>query len=362
MKRIIYHLPFKIDSECSSASQIRPVKMLEAFQKKGYEVTLITGSSFERKKQMQCIKKKILNGEKYDFLYSESSTEPTLLTDSHHFPLHPFIDFSLWRFCKNNNIPIGLFYRDIYWNFSNLQNWVSYIVRPFYIYDIMMYKKLLSVLFLPSKEMLKYIPEDFSNITIRELPSGADIHECRVKKYADNIVRILYIGGIDNDCYSLLKMVKAVSKYPEQIEFTICCREKEWLVIEKEYEIYCRKNIKVVHKKGADISLLYDEADIFCMAFNPDLYRTFAVPYKLFEAIGYGCPIIATKGTWVGNFVLRNKIGYTVNYDDKELCCLLDKLILNKGKLFTISSNVLKIQQQHTWEHRVEEIVSCFKS
>lgn len=44
-------------------------------------------------------------------------------------------------------------------------------------------------------------------------------------------------------------MVKAVSKYPEQIEFTICCREKEWLAIEKEYEIYCRKNIKVVHKK-----------------------------------------------------------------------------------------------------------------
>ena len=34
MKRIIYHLPFKIDSECSSASQIRPVKMLRLSKKK----------------------------------------------------------------------------------------------------------------------------------------------------------------------------------------------------------------------------------------------------------------------------------------------------------------------------------------
>ena len=53
-----------------------------------------------------------------NFLYSESSTMPTSLTEPHHMPTHPFLDFSFFYFCKRNGIKIGLFYRDIYWKFE----------------------------------------------------------------------------------------------------------------------------------------------------------------------------------------------------------------------------------------------------
>lgn len=41
MKRIIFHLPNKIDKNRFSASQIRPMKIIEAFKNIGYEVDLI---------------------------------------------------------------------------------------------------------------------------------------------------------------------------------------------------------------------------------------------------------------------------------------------------------------------------------
>ena len=100
-----------------SPSHIRPMKMLEAFQFIGYEVDVIEGDGGKRKESINNIKKRILSGIKYEFLYSESSTMPTLLTEKNHLPIYPCLDFSFFSFCKRYGIPIGLFYRDIYWCF-----------------------------------------------------------------------------------------------------------------------------------------------------------------------------------------------------------------------------------------------------
>lgn len=135
MKRMIFHIPMKIDRNRASASQIRPMKMIEAFKECGYEVVVVEGYGKERKRQIKEIKSNILKGVKYDFLYSESSTMPTLLTEKNHLPLYPFLDFSFFAFCKKHGIKIGLFYRDIYWVFKkkrSFKEWVAYI---FYKYD-----------------------------------------------------------------------------------------------------------------------------------------------------------------------------------------------------------------------------------
>ena len=100
---MIYHCPFPLDNNATSASGIRPLRMLNAFRVLSCEVDLITGYSIERKKLIAEIKKKIATGVKYDFVYSESSTMPTLLTERHHFPLHPIVDFEFFKFCKKSN-------------------------------------------------------------------------------------------------------------------------------------------------------------------------------------------------------------------------------------------------------------------
>ena len=96
---MIFHIPMRINRERASASSIRPVKMIEAFQRLGYEVILIEGNASQRKKRIKEIKHNIRKGVTYDFLYSESSTMPTLLTEKHHCPTHPFLDFSFLATC-----------------------------------------------------------------------------------------------------------------------------------------------------------------------------------------------------------------------------------------------------------------------
>lgn len=84
MKRMIFHIPIKIDLNRASASQIRPMKMIKAFKECGYDVVIVEGYGKERKKQIKEIKDNILKGIKYDFLYSESSTMP----DIGNLPFH----------------------------------------------------------------------------------------------------------------------------------------------------------------------------------------------------------------------------------------------------------------------------------
>ena len=171
---IIFHHPLPLDENPNSASRIRPLRILEAFKKLGCRVDLVTGFSAERKKKINTIKKNIQNGIKYDLLYSESSTMPTILTDPHHLPLHPFMDWLFFKFCNNNGIPIGLFYRDIYWLFETYSDGLNtlkrVVAKTAYWFDLWVYQQTLSKLYLPSLEMGRYIPSLVGNVFSSCLP------------------------------------------------------------------------------------------------------------------------------------------------------------------------------------------------
>ena len=103
--RLIFHIPLKIDRNDPSASQIRPQKLMKAFADLGWEMDVVEGSGRDRKQQIAKIKRKIRQGVHYDFVYSESSTMPTLLTEPHHLPIYPCLDFGFLSFCKRHGIP-----------------------------------------------------------------------------------------------------------------------------------------------------------------------------------------------------------------------------------------------------------------
>jgi glycosyltransferase involved in cell wall biosynthesis len=111
----------------------------------------------------------------------------------------------------------------------------------------------------------------------------------------------------------------------------------------------------------ADIFVLeldekYKEADIGLLYTEPSEYRTFAVPYKLFEYMSYRLPIIATSGTWAGNFVQDNNIGWVIPYNAKEFKALTKDLINNKEEVQSKRRNIEKILPMHTWESRARKV------
>ena len=90
---------------------------------------------------------------------------------------------------------------------------------------------------------------------------------------------------------------------------------------------------------------------------EPSLYREFAIPYKLFEYLGWGLPIIASEDTAVGEYVKKYNIGWTIPYTEESLKKLLDFLLANREDVLIKQENVKKVAQENTWEKRCEQIV-----
>ena len=358
MKNLIFHIPNHIETGALSGSQIRPIKMLEAFRDNGYNVDIVMGYGKERKQQIKKIKQKIKKGKKYEFLYSENSTMPTLLTEKKHLPKYPFLDFGFFKFCKKNNIKIGLFYRDVYWQFSEYRISNSLKIKIsdfFYKYDLKQYNKYIDVLYLPSLIMKNYIPFDFNSKIIKELPPAIDVFSKKDKTTEITKINIFYVGGI-GQLYQFANLLKVVNK-TEEVELTFCVRENEWEVEKNEYSEFLNERIKVIHKSGKELLPFYEKANITSLFVKPIEYRTFAMPVKLFEYLNHRKPVIASKGTAVGDFVEKYNVGWVINYDVNELTTLLTELKNNPAMIQEKEKNIENIITEISWGARVNQVI-----
>ncbi len=355
---MIFHLPFEPDKNRYSASHLRPFLMLKAFQEIGYKVDVVMGKAIYRKKQMASIKQAIIDGEKYAFVYSESSTMPTLLTEVHHAPTFPFLDFGFFRFLKNHQVPIGLFYRDIHWKFEHyqvqpLKKWISKI---FYRYDLKEYKKWVDVLFLPSLEMGNYLPE-LHQVPKIALPPGCESSKIIAKRpiIKNSPLKILYVGGL-GDLYQLELMLDTVLTFSlNQMLITICTREDDLNAVRHKYiKYFNRPQIIWVHKGGEELKEIYDAHDICCLWVNPSRYWEFAMPVKLFEYLAFQKPILAVSYTAAGNFVTANKIGWATAYDQGSLRKILLRLLDETWD--EMPEYLSQVAHENTWEKRALEV------
>ena len=343
----------------TTGSGVRPAQMLKAFEESEYEVDVVSGYGAERKSKINEIKRKIRKGYKYDFIYSESLTMPTLLSERKHIPIHPFLDFSFFRFCKKQGIKIGLFYRDIYWKFpiyrSSTKKWVPYVSIPFFKYDLHKYKQLLDVLYVPSKKFMEYV-----NIEInwKILPSGGAYSIERndtVINNDKNQINIFYVGGIvgNNDITGLIEVISQL----QEVKLIVCCTEEEWNKNKLKF-IPLSDNIVVVHARGEGLKEYYSQATVACMYYENSKYRDMALPVKLFEYIGYGKPIITNSKTAAAEYILENDIGWEVDYGSGELQKLLNRLAENPEEIEEKKQNVCKLAMVNTWKDRVSEVIN----
>jgi len=358
-KNIIFHIPWKLRLNRASASQIRPQRMLDAFYDSGYQVDVVMGNETEKIKAIKTIRQRINNGKTYDFCYSESSTGPTLIANGWKETLrYGNSDFSFFRMLKKNKIPIGLFYRDIYWMFDEYMKshgQFKRIALPIlHKYDVKKYKKYVDILYLPSLRMKPYI-KDFTGKT-EALPPGSEIMHIKQKIKKESCgIKLIYVGGVTNQ-YGLMDMIKCMGKIDEKISLNICARKSEWSIRKDYQELVKEKNISVNHVSDRDLAKMYYDSNIGMLFFENVEYWTFAMPYKLFEYIGYGMPVIATEGTAAGDFVKDNQIGWTIPYGSSHLKKLLSDLLVDNNELIKATRNVKRVRDKHSWSRRAEYV------
>lgn len=368
-KKCIFHMPNYIDLKSKSGSSVHPLNMIAGFKENGYIVECITGYGEQRKKQIRIIEQNIKNGDKYDFLFSESSSMPTLLTEKNHIPKYLNLDFGFWKFCKMHQIPIGLFYADVQWKFDFYKSSVPWYKRavsvPMYRYDLHKYKELVDIFYLPSKAMKVYIKEQkYLLQKARILMPGCnsnDIFLDRKKKfYYDKVfisnLNIFYVGGVSR-IYDLSVFLKAIRPLTN-VYLTICCRTNEWDEIESKYRAYMTKNINIVHESGEALEKYYEEADLCCGIAGQGSYMSMAMPVKIFEYLGHAIPILSTQDTEAGNYVKENDVGWSISYDECSIRECLKEILENPQILVKKHEQMCKAIPENTWKMRAEQVTN----
>jgi len=279
--KCIFHVPFPLQENPSSGSSVRPIRMLNAFRKIGYEVEVVSGYGEKRKRNIKTIKEKIKQGIKFDFVYSESSTMPTVLTEKHHFPIYPFLDYSFFNFCKRKRIPVGLFYRDIYWKFDfykkTVQWWKRFVTIPCYWLDFFYYRKLVDILFLPDLKMKKYMRSlfiNFDKIPCFFLSPGTSLSFKKTKKSKKELV-LIFVGGVTPPICDLKGLLTTLSEinFPHiKVELILCCRSEEWKEVKNLYSPLIKEYVKIYHKNSKEMARLYARSDIGILFLSPHIY------------------------------------------------------------------------------------------
>jgi glycosyltransferase involved in cell wall biosynthesis len=362
---IIFHYPRLLDYDSRSASGIRPIRMLEAFKQLGHNVEIVSGNADERSRKIKNIKKRVNDGFRYDFVYSESTTSPTVLLDRRKVHIRPFLDAGFFRYCHLHGIPVGLFYRDIYWRFEKHNKDRGLFKRFFremlYYYDLICYQRYVDCLFIPSSAMGAHIPL-IDRKKFSPLPPGHSVkantnHSAILNnrpRVEMNGISIFYVGGVSKH-YQMHKLFNVVKTF-RPVELTVCTRKEEWEKVSNEYPDL-PVNIKIVHEYGDKMDSLLRQSDIVSLFVEPDEYWEFAAPFKLYEYLGNCKPIIATEGTYAGEFVSENRIGWSIPYTEDGLRDLLNKLISAPDLMHTIKHNMPDVANENTWIARAERVI-----
>lgn len=359
-RRCIYHVPYPIDPNTTVGGQVRAGKMLDALQNWG-EVWTVSGNSAQRRRMIRQVRAAIRRGMKFEFCYSESSTMPLTMTDPHHLPLHPVMDLGFMTWLRAHDIPVGLFYRDIYWKFpiyaeSGVPRYQQIAAKTMYHYDLLAYRKALDVMFLPSLRMGEFVDVG-TEVRKVALPPGHDIDGVPPEPPSSPLA-LFYVGGM-GDLYQMKELCAAVSSVPE-VSLTICTRPQEWQAVKEDYASVIGSNISIVHANGKEaLAPYFASANVAVMVFKPHEYRDFAAPLKLFEYIGNGKPILATGGSLAGDLVARDGIGWVVNYDREEIADVLRRLVARPDEVTTVHEQVMAVRDRHTWDARVNQLSSA---
>ncbi len=177
-----------------------------------------------------------------------------------------------------------------------------------------------------------------------------------IEKTKSSKPRINYIGSVrDYDSLNnLMKIANECDEVVTGIYGTGVC-------IDKLKENNKNQKTKLYGKYDGirDSGDIYRNTDILYCSYNPNISNwNNAYPVKLFEAIVTLTPIIVSKNTVAGDFVLKNKIGEVIEYNNVESL---------KKAIFKVNNNYLnyieslkKICDTYKWEEIVKNLKDIY--
>ena len=365
---MIFHAPFPLQPDRVAASMLRPLAMRRAFADLGYRVMNVTGYAAQRRRAMTRVRAALAAGARIEFVYSENATIPNALTEPRHLPVHPLLDVAFFRHCRRSGVPVGVFYRDVYWRFPRFREGINPVLeaglQAAYRSELMAFERVGLHLFLPSQAMARHVPH-VDPVRMSALPPGApDVAATRRDSDGwddggdedGKELELLFVGVLQ-DNYRLDACLRAVIATPGT-RVTLCVRQETWETSRDHYApLLPAGRAQVVHRSGAELEPLYRRADLGVLFTEPNPYWDFAVPYKLYEYLAHELPVIAVRGTQTGRLVEEMGIGWVLSYDAGALSDLLRHLREAPEEIEAVRRRMCAVLPDQTWQARARTVV-----
>lgn len=352
--RIIFLHPVEMGGRISG-SALRPRMMLKSFYEKGCDVFEITGNREQRKVKFEKLKKAFRAGEKFDYLYVESLSRPTNSRISKFLGLKVLVneklDYEIIRSCKQQDIPIGLYLRDIHWDFKEhfevfsplkkvyLKTALTYFGRK----EINFLRQEKIKVFTPSEAFTRYLKSKW-NLKSTALPPGANVMNKEERFIDGNMLKLFYVGGVSG-IYNLSVFLKGLLT-ASNFHCIICSRPAEHSGLKM---IDTKPNFEIVEASGEELNPYFQESQIALYPLQPNGYITLAHSVKISEYIANGLPIIAFEGTHIADFIAKNNIGWVIPFKSDAVAPLIEEINANPDSYSEKQNNVLRMQEEIGW-------------
>lgn len=339
-------------SNIESGSQVRPALMYKAFLELGLEVELVTGASSksnlkERKEYLERKLEKIKNS-KFDFCYIENKTEPL-------FKGYNYFEYKFIKAIKEMDIPIGVFYRDVYWKFNkefNLTGVHNKIMKVFQKFDLRFWKRVCKHVFLPTDKMNEYL--SFKKACA--LPPACSIIDiAATQSYTNNII---YVGGISYNYGTdiLLDAMRIVNR-KKNIKLTLICRKAEYDdMIKNITPNDIPEWLEVKHISGKELNEAYKNADVAVAPLRKIVYYDFCMPVKIYEYISNRKPIITTNCEEIAKLIKVNQLGLICNDDAVDMAEKIMDIYADYEKYDSFRQNEKEFINTNRWTNRAQLI------
>lgn len=355
---ILYITFVDFEAPSESGSSVRTKRMYDAFQQLGCKVILVSGITNNRSVRQKSVAQALeyLKEHKPDLCYIEPPTGPLFFS----------CDRNLIRKLHRMQIPIGFFYRDIYWKFNgndflgknvSIQTFVKQLVIKAMQYrDYYMLKKCVTQFYFTAASVNKYM--GFSKFGV--LPPGCV--EKHIEKEKTSVTTGIYVGGA-TERYGmglLLDSWMQVQKIQDK-KLLIVCPEAQWEAWVQKYPKYQQlpENIHIYHLcDGQELEKLYAISDFAMIPILKTSYNDMALPIKLYEYLSYGLPMVATNCEEMKKVIIENEIGVIANDNVADFSRGIQEMLQNikAGK-----NNIVKLEaarRRNLWTERVMQIIN----
>jgi len=354
---MIFHYPYPIGDH-RSGSSVHATRLLNGFRGAGFQVFEMVGYPSQRRKVMVRVKRAAAQGRHISFLFAWSPVSSSFLGLANL--LQPCLDYGFFRWCNRHSIPVGVFYGDVFRRFDFFKRqvvwWKRAMLEVFFWADWLNYRRTAQDFFIPSMPMGEFLPTKLPKRRLHGFPPGCDAELLAPYTLSPSIpLRLFYVGAIVPPIYDLKEMIDVIAE-TDGVEMTLCCRQEEWRKHRSYYRSAIRApNVHVVHASGAMLADLYHAADVFAFYRRAHPYLKFCMPVKLFEAIGFGLPVISNAGTESAAFIEREQIGWTLS-SKEQLSQLLQRLVNDRAEVLRKRTRAIAVSAVHTWRARAAQI------